>query len=161
MANTLQPGADVVENLSGSNTHAQKEYFVKASQTITKGDLVLIASGFVDIATAGSRVFGIANSTVVGNSAGTSKILVTLVEPGTVFRMRFDQDTTTCTAAHEGTYFNLVGATGAMMVDSNTTSATTGQLFCIKFNPTGRNITTLVEGDFIAAETYFHAYAQV
>jgi hypothetical protein len=160
MANTLQPGAEVVGNLSGSNTYAQKEYFVKASQTITKGDLVLIAAGFVDIATAGSRVFGIAEQTVVGNAGGTSRILVTLVEPGTIFRMRFDQDTTTCTAAHEGTYFNLVGATGAMMVDSNTTSATTGQLFCIKFNPTGRNVTTIVEGDMVAVETYFHGYTQ-
>jgi hypothetical protein len=111
-----------------------RKYYVTGSATITKGDLVKMASGTIAVAGAGERVFGIANQTVIGNAGGTSEIEVILARPGVSLVMDNDNTGTTMAKAHEGTYFDITGTTGAMQVDTSTTT-TTGQLMLLDHDP--------------------------
>jgi hypothetical protein len=88
----------------------------------------------IAVAVAGERVFGVANETVVGNAGGTSNIEVILARPGVSFIMDNDNTGTTMAKAHEGTYFDKTGTTGAMVVDTSTTS-TTGQVMLLDHDP--------------------------
>ena len=110
---------------------------VKASTTITKGDPVIIEAGYYDLAEATEKIFGIANQTVVGNAAGTSKIEVIPCRPGDIYMIDNDNDGTTFAATHPGTYFDTISSTGAVQVDTSSTT-TTGQLLCVEYNPQGQ-----------------------
>lgn len=147
----------VVSTLFGNNTFTEREYLVKASTTITRGDLVKIAAGYIDLADTGDKIFGVAGNTVVQGASATKKVLVRIAH-GLVVRATNDNTGTTFALAHVGTYFDIAGATGAQVIDTSTTTATKGQLLCVAFNPTGRDAT---EGDFIVAESMLDAYAQV
>jgi hypothetical protein len=107
---------------------------VKASQTITKGDPVNIEAGYWNLAAATEKIFGIANETVVGNAGGTSKLEVIPVREGDIFIADNDNVGTTFAATHPGTYFDITGTTGAVLVDTSSTT-TTGQLLCVEYNP--------------------------
>ncbi len=101
-----------------------------ANGAITNGDFVQFdGSGKVQAATTG-RLIGTAQSTVA--DAATVKVLIF---PFVKYLVKNDNLVTTFSAAHVGTYFNLIGATGAQLVDTSTTSATLGQLLCLAFNP--------------------------
>jgi hypothetical protein len=66
----------------GNSTFAG--YNVKASAVIVKGVGVYIsADNEVDVATANSKVIGVAASSVTGNSSGTSRVEVQLADGGT------------------------------------------------------------------------------
>jgi len=66
----------------GNSTFAG--YKVKASAAIVKGvGVYLSAADEVDVAVANSKVIGIAQATVTGNSSGTSRVEVQLLDGGT------------------------------------------------------------------------------
>lgn len=103
-----------------------------ASQTISKGDAVIWSSGLVAIAVAGSaRILGVAAEAATTNASGVrtdtyasgkaqTHILVYGVKnPNEVFLGCFDADSSSITA---GTEPDLVGATGAMYLDTDASS---------------------------------------
>ena len=103
--------------------------------TITKEDFVYWASGRITNASvAGARLIGMAKETATGNAAGTVKAQV-IVEPTAKYLVDNDNVGTTFAATHVGQYFDLVGATGEQLVDTSTVSQSSGQLYCLEFNP--------------------------
>ena len=114
-------------------------YKVKANTTITKGDPVNIEAGYINLAGGTERILGVANETVVGNAAGTSKIDVIVAREGDLFLVDNDNDSLTFAVTHPGTYFDTTGATGAVLVDTDSTS-TTGQLLAVQYNPQGHGV---------------------
>jgi hypothetical protein len=127
--------------------------------TINRGDFVYYSSGrATNASVAGQKLIGCADETVTGNSAGTVEVKV-IVNRDALYLIQNDNDTTTFAATHVGTYFDLIGATGAQLVDTSSTT-TTGQLVCIKYNPQIAPFqadTTI--GLFMIAETAFFGRA--
>lgn len=117
--------------LSGHNTAALDYFIVKANTTITKGDFVNVEAGYLNIAAAGEAIIGVADETVVQGATAT-KLCAVIVDPTAVFEVISDEDTTGLAAAGAGTYYDIVGTTGAMKVDSSSTT-TSGQLMMYKF----------------------------
>lgn len=109
---------------------------VASGVTVTAGDFVYFASGRITSATITGdvRIIGQVQSTATGNASGTVKALV-VVEPNAKFLMQNDNIGTTFAATHVGQYFDLIGATGAQLVDTSTVSATTGVVLCLEYNP--------------------------
>jgi hypothetical protein len=67
-----------------------------------------------------------------------------------------DNDTDTFAATDVGNYYDIVGTTGIMQVDT-TTHATTGQLLAVEYNPQGFGADSDTSlGLFCIAETIFH-----
>lgn len=131
-------GMKFVKNLYGSAeplvSNGCPDIRVKANTTITKGDPITIEAGFFDLAAAGEKIFGIANETVAGNAAGTSKISVQVCRPGDLYLVDNDNDSLTFANTHVGTYFDIISSTGAVQVNTDSTT-TTGQLVCVDYNP--------------------------
>jgi hypothetical protein len=120
--------------LDGKSNWAQASFVVTSGVTITAGDFVYFASGRITNASvAGARLVGMATETATG-TAGSVKCQV-IVDPAMRYLVDNDNVGTTFAVTHVGTYFNLVGATGAQLVDTSTTSATLGQLVCLEYNP--------------------------
>lgn len=132
-------------------TGVTKEYPVANGVTVTDDDFVFLTSGRVTSASVpGVTLLGKVHGgqsndpsnhgttgTAVGNAAGTVKVLV-IVEPGAKYVMANDNIGTTFAASHIGQCFDLIGATGAQLVDTSTVG-TTGQLECIGFGYNGDN----------------------
>ncbi len=137
-----------------------KEYPVANGVTVTDGDFVYLTSGRVTNASiAGVTLLGMVTGkqsnrlddhsttlTATGDSAGTVKVLV-IVEPNAKYVIKNDNIGTTFAASHIGTCFDLIGATGAQLVDTSTTG-TTGQLECIGYGFNG----DITYGTFIINE---------
>lgn len=129
-----QYGARYVGSLNANQEQVFKTLPVANGVTVTANDFVYLTSGRISSASpAGIRLLGVAQSTVVGNSGGTNKVLVD-VTPNALYAVDNDNVGTTYAAAHVGTYFDITGATGAQLADTSTTS-TTGQLLAWEFNP--------------------------
>ena len=126
-------GGRFVGTLSNPNgTAITRDFVVTNGVTVTKGDFVYYASGLITNASiATQKVIGCANETVVGDGTLTCEVIV---NPDALYLVDNDNVSTTFAVTHQGTYFDLTGATGAQLVDTNTTS-TTGQLVCIEYNP--------------------------
>lgn len=108
---------------------------VASGVTVTAKDLVYFASGRITSATvAGARLIGCVLETATGNAGGSVKALV-VVDPQMRYLLDNDNLGTTFAASHVGQYFDLIGATGAQLVDTSTVSATTGALLCLEYNP--------------------------
>ena len=124
--------------------------------TVTDGDFVYWSSGRITSATiSGALLVGVCVETATGNSGGTVYSLV-IVEPFAKYLVDNDNLVTTFAVTHVGSYFDLIGATGAQLVDTSSTSASTGQLYCMGYSP---NIDP-VRGDtswgiFVIAEHVF------
>jgi hypothetical protein len=140
--------------VDGKSNFAQMDFIVTNSVTVTAGDFVYGASGRVTNASvAGQPIVGYAQSTVTGNVAGTNKVSV-IIDPLMRYLIDNDNDSTTFAATHVLTKFNLIGATGAQLVDTSSTSATTGQLLCIEYNPQIDPVKTDTSvGIFVVAES--------
>lgn len=122
-------------SITGKYNSVTKEYVVTSGVTITQGDMVYLASGKVTNATvAGARLIGQAQGTATGNAGGTVKVLV-CVDPEDRYLMKNDNLGTTFDATHVGQYFDLIGATGAQLVDTSTASASNGSMLCLEYNP--------------------------
>ncbi len=119
----------------GNTNFSTLNLVVANGVTITKGDFVYFTSGTITNATiAGALLVGNAMETATGNAAGTVKCLV-CVDPEMRYLVDNDNVSTTFASTHVGQYFDLVGATGAQLVDTDSVSATTGQLLCLEYNP--------------------------
>jgi hypothetical protein len=119
--------------IDGQTNYATYEFTVTSGVTITDGDFVYFASGRItNSSVAGARILGMALQTATG-TAGTVKCLV-CIDPTMRYLVDNDNDTTTFAATHVGTNFDLIGATGAQLVDTSSTG-TTGSLICIEYNP--------------------------
>jgi hypothetical protein len=139
--------------LDGKTNFAQRTFPVANGVTVTVGDFVYFSSGRLTSATvAGARLLGMALETAAGNSAGTVKAQV-CIDPLVIYLLKNDNDTTTFAASHVGTNFDLIGATGAQLVDTSTTG-TSGSLLCIEYNPQIDPVKSdLTYGLFIIAES--------
>jgi len=126
-------GLVYIGNLDGKATAAIKAFPGKASTTITKGDPVNLEAGYLNLAAAGESILGAAQETVVNGSGETAEVKV-IVDPMAMYIVDNDNDTTTFGVTHPGTYFDVTGTTGAVQVDTSTTS-TTGGLLCLEYNP--------------------------
>jgi len=121
MANTDIPnGFSVSSNQYGQA--AVIHFPVAASQTIAKGDAVILASGLVQIAVATSpQLLGIADAAITtsGSVDRDDTVAVVVALPGIVFEGQCSGDST---AALVGTACDIEGATGVMEVNENATT---------------------------------------
>lgn len=140
----------------GNTNFATQSFVVTSGVTITKGDFVYLASGELEnTSVAGKKLLGVALETKTGVADNSVECLV-CVDPTMRYLVDNDNDTTTFAATHVGTYFDLTGATGAQLVDTNTTS-TTGQLLCLEYNPQVDPVRSDTSwGTFVIAEHYFY-----
>jgi len=91
------------------------DFPVAASQTITRGDAVILSSGQVAIAVAGSaRILGVIGRTATTLAAGTM-VPVYVAGAATEFMGRQDGSDTLAI----GDELDLIGATGVMQIDSD------------------------------------------
>lgn len=119
----------------GNTNFSTQEFPVASGVTVTKGDFVYFASGRLTSASIGGQaVIGSCLETATGDSGGTVKAKV-CVDPTMRYLLDNDNLGTTFAASHVGQKFDLIGATGAQLVDSSSASATTGQLLCLQYNP--------------------------
>lgn len=139
--------AQYISSLQQTSKGATVEYAVADGATVNVGDFVYLAAGRVTAASiAGKRLLGVVEgvqnenldrvfaTSATGNAGGTVKVLV-CVEEDARWLVDGDNVGTTLAVTHEGTYFDLTGNPGAQLVDTSTTSATSGQLLLRKFNP--------------------------
>lgn len=120
--------------LDGHTNFVTREFIVTSGVTVTAGDFVYFASGKVTNSSVATQLLvGMALATATGNAGGTVKVLV-CIDPDVVYLLKNDNDTTTFAATHVGTKFDLIGATGAQLVDTSSTG-TSGQLICLEYNP--------------------------
>lgn len=128
-------GLNFVGTITGKKDVVYRSFPVASGVTVTKGDGVYFASGRLTSASvAGQALIGVAEETATGNAGGTVNALVN-VDPDSLFVVDNDQDSATFAITDVGKKFDLVGATGAQLVNTNTGSTTTGQLLCIEYNP--------------------------
>ena len=152
--------AQMLGRVDGNTNFAVQEFIVTSGVTITKGDFVYFASGEITNASvATQKLLGMALETAVGVADNSVKCKV-CVDPTMRYLVDNDNDTTTFAATHVGTYFDLTGATGAQLVDTNTTS-TTGQLLCLEYNPQVDPVRADTSvGTFLIAEHVFYPAQQ-
>ena len=119
--------------IDGHSNWAQRDFVVANGVTITAGDFVYFASGRITNASiATQEILGMATQTATG-TAGSVKCSV-IIDPLMTYLVDGDEVGASLGVTHVGTKFDLTGATGAQLVDTNTTS-TTGSLTCIEVNP--------------------------
>jgi hypothetical protein len=122
-------------NLTGSTNFAQYPFPVANGVTVTARDFVYLTGGFLSSATitGDSRPIGMVTETATGNAAGTVKANVVL-DPSLRYLLQSD-GSGTFDGTSVGKYFDLTGATGAQKVLGSSSSATTGVLICLEYNP--------------------------
>lgn len=122
--------------IDGNTNFAQYQWPVANGVTVTVGDFVYLTGGTLSSATINgdSRPVGMVTETATGNAALTVKANV-CIDPQMRYLLKQDNDSGTFAATDIGKYFDLVGATGAQLVDTSTGSATTGVLVCLEYNP--------------------------
>lgn len=125
----------ILGDIEGGFNQATYSFPVANGVTVTAGDFVYFASGRITSATiAGARPIGMVTETQTGNVAGSVSALVA-IDPDLRYLLQNDNIGTTFAATHVGQYFDLIGATGAQLVDTSTVSATLGTLVCLEYNP--------------------------
>lgn len=125
----------ILGDSDGGSNFATYAFPVASGVTVTAGDFVYFASGRITSATvATSRPIGMAIETATGNAAGTVAALV-VIDTDLRYLLQQDNIGATFAATDVGRYFNLIGATGAQLVDTSAVSATLGQLLCLEYNP--------------------------
>lgn len=119
----------------GNTNFATYSFPVANGVTVTQGDFVYLTSGTLSSATitGDSRPIGMAQETVTGNSGLTNKALV-CIDPMMRYLLQSD-GSGTFDATSPGKYFDLTGATGAQKVLGSSSSATTGVVICLEYNP--------------------------
>lgn len=152
----LDLGRVMLGRADGKVNYATYSFPVASGVTVTAGDFVYFSSGRITSASiGGARCVGMVLETATGNSGGTVSALV-CVDPLMRYLLKNDNDTTTFAVTHVGTNFDLIGATGAQLVDTSSTG-TTGQLLCLEYNPLIDPIKSdTTYGVFILAEHIFY-----
>jgi hypothetical protein len=92
--------------------------------------------GELVIATAGTALlFGVS----LGTGANATDVQIDIT-PGLVVYMDNDNDTNTFGAGYVGQMADLIGATGAMLVDTSShTTNTSAQMACVGYDPRGND----------------------
>lgn len=148
-------------NRSGVVQFTGEERAVTNSSTVTDGDFVEFASGRVAATDGSGKLYGVvlggpANDlvsrnyramTTTGDSAGTKKVLVALVEDQ-LYELKVSA---TLAADAEGSYYNLTGSTGAQTINNATKSSTVGQFLCVKRIATNAAGTEFLKGQFVVS----------
>lgn len=149
----------ILGNMTGGTNFAQYQFIVASGVTVTVGDFVYFSSGRITSATiAGARPVGMVTETATGNAGGTVKANVTIDE-NLRYLLQNDNIGTTFAATHVGQYFDLIGATGAQLVDTSTVSTTTGTVLCLEYNPQIDPVKTdLTYGVFLLVNTAIDPY---
>lgn len=125
----------VLGDIQGNFNQATYGLPVASGVTVTQGDFVYFSNGRITSATvAGARMVGMAMETATGNAGGTVSAL-TAIDPQFRYLLQNDNIGTTFAATHVGQYFDLIGATGAQLVDTSTVSTTLGTVICLEYNP--------------------------
>lgn len=152
----LDLGRVMLGRADGKVNYATYAFPVASGVTVTAGDFVYFASGRITSATiAGARCVGMALETATGNAGGTVYALV-CVDPLMRYLLKNDNDSGTFGATNVGQNFDLIGATGAQLVDTSS-AGTTGQLLCLEYNPQIDPVKTdTTYGVFILAEHIFY-----
>lgn len=102
---------------------------IAGSQTLTKGDFVILSSGLVQIALAASATLcGVIAQDCASLTAST--LVPVYADPDTIFEVIADGDSSAIVA---GNVRDIIGATGAMMMDAD--AQTTDVLKVIRANP--------------------------
>lgn len=153
--------ARLIGNVDGKSNSVTMSLPVASGVTVTAGDFVYFASGRITSATvAGARLVGQVQATATGNAGGTVKALV-VVDPAAKYLIANDNLGVTFAASHVGQYFDLIGATGAELVDTSTVSQTVGQMLCLEYNPQISPVASdLTYGVFKIAEHAFSPLGQ-
>lgn len=126
-------GLTYVKSLSGNTEGALQRVIVTNSETIHKGDPVTITAGYATLCTGDTTaMFGVAQEEVLGDGTKTIEVIC---DPQAVYKITADNVSTTTAQAHMGTYHNFTGATGAVLLDSDSTS-TAGTLLALKLDGT-------------------------
>ena len=156
-------GAKYVGNLYGSVQPQATKFQVTALSTITKGDLVNLVSGLIEVAGTGDAILGLANETVVGNAGGTTYVDIIIAKRGDVYLMDNDESSGAIAATEKGTYFATDdGGTGAQQVQADTGGTTVNQLMLIDINPLGYGVDDDTSmGLFTPVETMLTATTKV
>lgn len=141
--------------LDGKTNFATRNFPVASTVTVTAGDFVYFASGRLTSATVnGARLVGMVMETATGNVAGTVSAKV-CIDPWALYLLKQDNDSATFAVGDVGSNFDLIGATGAQLVDTSTKS-TTGSLVCVEFNPQIDPVKSdTTYGLFMIAENWF------
>lgn len=128
--------SDIPNGFTVSSNHygqaAVMHFPVAASQTIAKGDAVILASGLVQIAVATSpQLLGIAAAAITtsGSVDRDDTVAVVVALPGIVFE---GQCSGSSTAALVGTACDIEGTTGIMEVNENATTEDVIQVVGLK-----------------------------
>lgn len=126
----------ILGTVDGGANFATYRFPVANGVTVTAGDFVYFSSGRLSSATitGDARPVGMVLETQTGNSGGTITALVN-IDDDSRYLLQQDNIGTTFAASHVGQYFDLIGATGAQLVDTSTVSTTTGILICLEYNP--------------------------
>ena len=119
----------------GNTNFSVYSFTITNGVTVNKGDFVYFdGSGRItNSSIGGALLVGNAMETATG-TAGTVKAKV-CIDPEMRYLLDNDQDSATFAVTDVGKYFDLIGATGAQLVDTSSGSATTGQLLCLEYNP--------------------------
>lgn len=118
----------------GKVNYATYSFPVANGVTVTAGDFVYFASGRITSASiGGARSVGMVMETATGNAGGSVTALV-CIDPLMRYLLKNDNDSATFAASNVGANFDLIGATGAQLVDTSS-AGTTGQLLCLEYNP--------------------------
>ena len=143
-------------NINGDTNYATYSFPVASGVTVTAGDFVYFASGRITSATvAAARIAGMVLETATGNAGGTVSALV-CIDDEMRYLLKNDNVGVTFAASHVGINFDLIGATGAQLVDTSTTS-TSGSLVCLEYNPQIDPVKTdTTYGVFMVAENWFN-----
>lgn len=142
--------------IDGQTNYATYRFIVDSGVTITEGDFVYFnGTGEITNASIGTqRLVGMALETATGNAGSTVDCLV-CIDPTMRYLVDNDNDSTTFAAAHVGDNFDLIGATGAQLVDTSSTG-TTGSLVCLEYNPQIDPVKSDTSwGVFMIAENWF------
>lgn len=130
------------------------------SATFSEADAVYInTSGFLDVATTSSRILGFSNETIsalASDNQTVAKVTPKYVYTNGVLVVYTASGAITQTMV--GEYADFSSTTSGAQTVSNTTSATTGQVFIVGFDPAGDGTTTDVV--IQAAEPQYLDFAQ-
>jgi len=140
----------------GNTNYSTQPIAVASGVTVTKGDFVYFASGFLSSASVlGKKLIGMALETATGNAAGTVKALV-CVDPTMRYLIDGDEIGQALGTSLRGTYFDIDGATGAQLIDTSSTT-TAAQFLLLENNPQVDPVRTDTSvGTYVIAEHYFY-----
>ena len=127
-------GFTPIGRIDGKSNFAVRE-FTNGGTAIAKGDAVKLADGVLATVTANDKILGIAQSAIAASAKGS-----VIVDPYMVYLADHDNAGGTSYGATEstmspGNYFSIVATTAVQQLDTDTGSATTGEILALSYNP--------------------------